>query len=71
MKNVVIKTEHVELFKLLKFENLTSSGGEAKRAISEGLVTVNGVTELRKRKKLIVGDIVKFDGEEFKLFPSK
>jgi ribosome-associated protein len=63
MRTVVISGDTVELFKLLKFEGLASSGGEAKMLIDAGNVRVNGVTETRKRKKLKAGDIVEFDGE--------
>ena len=67
MKEVEITKEPVELYKLLKFESLVSSGGEAKFVISEGLVSLNGVTETRKRKKLVSGDIIAFNGEEVQL----
>lgn len=67
MKQVDINKEPVELFKLLKFESIVSSGGEAKFVISEGLVLVNDEVETRKRKKLVSGDRVEFNGEKFKL----
>ena len=67
MKQVVINREPLELFKLLKFEGLAASGGEAKFVISEGQVSVNGEVELRKRKKLLAGDIVEFNGEQLQL----
>ncbi len=63
MRIVEIITEPVELFKILKFEALVSSGGEAKTAIAEGLVELNGKVETRKRKKIISGDVIKFSGE--------
>jgi ribosome-associated protein len=53
----------IELCQLLKFAALTASGGEAKQAISEGRVQVNGATENRKRRKLAVGDRVTFAGK--------
>ncbi len=62
-REVALKTQPVELFKLLKFEGLVGSGGEAKFAVSEGLVTVNGEIETQKRKKIVVGDVVEFNGE--------
>ena len=67
MKQVVINREPVELYKLLKFEGLAASGGEAKFLIAQGQVTVNGEVELRKRKKLMAGDIVEFNGEQLQL----
>lgn len=67
MKPLEIYREPVELYKLLKFEGLASSGGEAKTFISEGQVTVNGEVETRKRKKIVAGDIVEFGGEQFRV----
>jgi ribosome-associated protein len=63
MRNVVINREPVELFKILKFEGLTDSGGEAKAAIEQGLVKVNHVVETRKRKQIVSGDVIEFGGE--------
>lgn len=65
MKKIVISKEPVELFKLLKFESLASSGGEAKFFISEGSVKVNGVVETRKRKKIMSGDTIEFAEEKY------
>ena len=55
-----LETEFVELYKILKFEGLADSGGNAKQAISEGLVSVNGEVETRKRKKIRAGDQIDF-----------
>jgi len=63
MRTVEITKEPVELYKILKFEAMVGSGGEAKLVISEGLVKVNGKIETRKRKKIIAGDIIEFDRE--------
>ncbi len=63
MREFEILEEPIELYKILKFENLVNSGGEAKFVISEGLVKVNGKIETRKRKKIFSGDVVEF-GEE-------
>ena len=67
MKEVAINKEPVELYKLLKFESIVSSGGEAKFVVSEGMVMLNGEVETRKRKKLVSGDIVEFNGDKFQL----
>jgi ribosome-associated protein len=66
MKEIEIKNEPIELFKLLKFASLLSSGGEAKMAIEEGAVSVNGEVETRKRKKISSGDVVTFNGDSIK-----
>ena len=60
MRVVEITKQPVELYKILKFEGLASSGGEAKLVIADGQVKVNGVVELRKRKKIVSGDIIEF-----------
>ena len=64
MREVEITTEPVELYKILKFEGMTSSGGEAKLVIEQGLVIVNGAVETRKRKKIVSGDIIEFGDEK-------
>lgn len=61
------KHDFIELYKLLKIMQLASSGGEAKQMIDEGLVKVNGEVEKQKRKKIRVGDIAEFNGEEVKV----
>ena len=63
MREVEISKEPLELYKILKFEGMVSSGAEAKSVIAEGQVLVNGKVETRKRKKIVSGDIVEF-GEE-------
>ena len=55
MRKVEILKEPVELCKILKFESMVSSGGEAKSVIAEGQVLVNGKIETRKRKKIVSG----------------
>ena len=67
MNKVVINREPVELYKVLKFEGLVASGSEAKMMVAEGLVSVNGQSETQKRKKLVAGDIVEFNGEKLQL----
>jgi len=59
---VYITQAPVELYKVLKFENIASSGGEAKYLIADGLVRVNNRIETRKRKKIVPGDIIEIDG---------
>ena len=51
----------------MKFEGLAASGGEAKSAIAEGRVLVNGEIETRKRKKIVSGDVVSFDGVSIRI----
>ncbi|GBE03824.1 ribosome-associated protein [bacterium BMS3Abin09] len=67
MKEVKISKEPIELYKLLKFEGMAESGGEAKAVISEGQVLVNGKVETRKRKQIVSGDIVEFRNEKIRV----
>ena len=55
-----LESEFVELYKILKFEGLADSGGSAKQIIADGLVSVNGEVETRKRKKIRAGDQIDF-----------
>ncbi len=65
MRKVALNKEPVELFKLIKFEGLAQSGGEAKKMIEEEMVYVNGEVETRKRKKIVAGDIIKVGDDQF------
>ncbi len=67
MKEIEITREPVELYKILKFECLVTSGGEAKMVIDQGQVLVNGEVETRKRKKIVSGDVIEFNGEQFRI----
>jgi ribosome-associated protein len=67
MREVEIEEEPIELYKILKFENMVQSGGEAKFVIAEGLVRVNGEIETRKRKKIFSGDIIEFEEETIRI----
>ena len=67
MRVVEITSEPVELYKILKFEGMVASGGEAKLVISEGLVLVNGKVETRKRKKIVAGDTIEFNQEKIRI----
>jgi ribosome-associated protein len=67
MRVVELEAEPIELYKILKFENMVQSGGEAKFVIAEGLVRVNGEVETRKSKKIIAGDIIEFAEEKIRI----
>ena len=62
-----IEGDYIELIQLLKATGMASTGGHAKFIVGDGMVKRNGETELRKRAKLIPGDVVVIDGKEFKL----
>jgi len=67
MRVVEIEKEPIELYKILKFESMVQSGGEAKFVIAGGLVRVNGEIETRKRKKIVSGDIIEFEEEAIRI----
>ncbi len=67
MRTVEINKEPVELYKILKFEGLVSTGGEAKLFIGDGQVLVNGAVETQRRKKILHGDIIEFRGERIQI----
>lgn len=65
MRKIQLTKMPAELYKILKFEGLIESGGQAKLAISDGHVSVNGEVETRKRRKILDGDTILFNGESF------
>ena len=67
MHIITINFEPVELFKILKFESIVGSGGEAKKRIAEGLVRVNGEVETRKSRKMMSGDTIEFEKRNYEL----
>ncbi|SFK45301.1 RNA-binding S4 domain-containing protein [Methylophaga sulfidovorans] len=58
---VELTSTPVELYKVLKFEGIAASGAEAKLLIEQGLVSVNGELETRKRRKIVGGDEIGFE----------
>lgn len=67
MRTVEITREPVELYKILKFEGLVTTGGEAKLLIGDGQVTVNGQIETRRRRKMLSGDVIEFRGDQLQV----
>jgi ribosome-associated protein len=59
---IPIKDEYIELCKLLKVANLVMSGGEGKEVVAQGMVSVDGELETRKRRKIRPGQTVDFEG---------
>lgn len=65
MKSIVIKTEFIKLDSLLKWCGATQTGGEAKLLIADGKVMVNEEVELRRGRKIRLGDRVTVKGNIF------
>lgn len=61
MEKIKINTEFIKLDAFLKYAAVVGTGGEAKIAIAEGLVKVNGEVCTMRGKKLRPGDTVEFD----------
>jgi ribosome-associated protein len=67
MRSVTLTREPTELYKILKFEGMASTGGEAKLLIGDGQVTVNGEVETRKRRKIVGGDTIELGGQRVRV----
>lgn len=57
-----LRGEHIALCDLLKLAGIADSGGQGKRMIAEGEVTVDGQPESRKTAKIRAGQIVRYSG---------
>ena len=57
----------IKLDQFLKLAQVVQTGGQAKQLIQGGYVSVNGIVETRRGRKLQVGDRVEVDGEELVL----
>lgn len=53
-----LQDEYIELYKLIKVLDLVDSGADAKLLISQGNVKRNGAIELRKRAKIVQGEVI-------------
>lgn len=67
METIKLKDDFIKLGQALKFAGLVESGVDAKFAIQDGLVKVNGEAEERRGRKLYDGDIVEFNGQQIKI----
>lgn len=62
-----LQDDYIELIKLLKATGLCATGGMAKIVTDDGLVKVDGRTELRKRCKIRRGQVVSFEGDQIEV----
>ena len=67
MEVIKLREEYIKLGQALKAAGLAESGVDAKIAIQNGLVKVNGAVELQRGKKLYDGDLVEFQGNTIKI----
>lgn len=67
METIFIETEYIRLDAYLKLTGLVDTGGQAKLAIQQGEVSVNGEVCTMRGKKLRPGDQVEAGGKSFKV----
>lgn len=67
MEVIKLRDEYIKLGQALKAAGLVETGVDAKYAIEDGLVKVNGEMATQRGKKLHAGDVVSYDGETIKI----
>ena len=67
METIKLRDEFIKLGQALKAAGFVESGVDAKYAVQDGLVKVNGQTETQRGKKLPAGDVVEYDGQTVKI----
>ncbi len=67
MISIPIETESIRLSQLLKLASVVQDGAEAKFRIANREVRVNGDVEIRRGRKLRVGNLVEVDGETYEI----
>lgn len=67
MKEISINSDLIKLDSFLKWAGIVNMGSEAKLYIQEGKVKLNGKIETQRGKKLTKGDIIEFQGQNYKI----
>lgn len=67
--DVSIGGDMIRLGQFLKFSGLIDSGGDAKEAIIDGFVKVNGEVDRRRGRQLHDGDLVTFEARTVRVRP--
>ncbi len=67
MEVIKLKEDFIKLGQALKAAGLVGSGVESKIAVQDGLVKVNGNTEIQRGKKLYGGDSVEYNNQTIKI----
>lgn len=67
MEKIIIRDDFIKLGQALKLSGLVESGVDAKFAVQDGYVKVNGQTETQRGKKLYEGDIFEYQGTQVKV----
>ena len=67
METIKLRDDYIKLGQALKAAGLVESGVEAKYAVEDGNVKVNGEVATQRGKKLVDGDVVAYKGETIKI----
>ena len=67
METIKLREDYIKLGQALKAAGFVESGVDAKYAIEDGMVSVNGQTATQRGKKLVDGDIVTYEGKTIKI----
>lgn len=67
MEEVRIRDEFIKLGQALKLAGLVETGVDAKFAVQDGQVKVNGEVCTQRGKKLVDGDEVTYSGSTFRI----
>ena len=62
MEQLNVGEKPINLTQVLKRAGWVMHGGEAKALIADGMIRVNGEVETRKRRQMILGDVVQLEG---------
>lgn len=64
---IKIRDEFIKLGQALKLAGVVEDGVEAKYAIQDALVQVNGEVDQRRGRKVYEGDVITFEDQEIKV----
>ena len=67
MEIIKLREEFIKLGQALKLAGVVEDGVEAKYAIQDGLVQVNGEVDQRRGRKVYEGDVITFEDQEIKV----
>lgn len=65
MQKIIIKDEYIKLGQALKLSGAVLSGVDAKYAIADGLVKVNGSVCIERGRKLKENDVISFENNYY------
>jgi ribosome-associated protein len=65
-----LRGEHIRLCDLLKVVGIADSGGQGKRLVADGEVSVDGQQESRKTAKIRAGQVVECRGARIAVVPA-